>query len=66
MLTQIPLDTTERIKGRIEELVGPQRFKVWFKNSTQLTCAENYIKVGVPNLFIGGWIEDHFSDAISQ
>ena len=22
--------------------------------------------VGVPNLFIGGWIEDHFSDAIGQ
>lgn len=66
MLTQFSNDTTDRIKGRIEELVGPQKYKVWFKNSTQLTCAESLIKVGVPNLFIGGWIEDHFSDAITQ
>ncbi len=54
------------IRGRIEELVGSQRYKVWFRNSTQLTCADGFMKVGVPNLFIGGWIEDHFSDAISQ
>jgi chromosomal replication initiator protein len=65
VLTQIH-DSTHRIKSRIEEIVGSQRFKVWFKNSTQLTCADGFVKVGVPNLFIGGWIEDHFSDAISQ
>ena len=65
MLTQLH-ETTERIKSRIEQLVGPQRYKVWFKNSTQFTCADGLVKVGVPNLFIGGWLEDHFSDAISQ
>lgn len=65
MLTQTH-DTIERIKIRIEELVGAQRFKVWFRNSTQFTCGEGFVKVGVPNLFIGGWIEDHFSDAIGK
>jgi chromosomal replication initiator protein len=59
-------DTAERIKTRIEELVGAQRFKVWFKNSTQLSCGDGFVKVGVPNLFIGGWIEDHFTDAIAK
>lgn len=59
-------EPVEKIRTRIEELIGAQRYKVWFKNSTQLTCADGFMKVGVPNLFIGGWIEDHFSDAISQ
>ncbi len=59
-------EPVEKIRTRIEQLIGPQRFKVWFKNSTHLTCADGFMKVGVPNLFIGGWIEDHFSDAISQ
>ncbi len=59
-------DTAARIHARIEELIGPQRFKVWFHQSTQVTCADGFVKVGVPNLFIGGWIEDHFSETISQ
>lgn len=73
MTTQIdpssppPVEATEaRIRSRIAELMGPQRFNVWFKNSTQLTCTNGFLKVGVPNLFVGQWIEDHFSDAINQ
>ncbi|MCP4708278.1 MAG: ATP-binding protein, partial [Planctomycetes bacterium] len=38
----------------------------WFKNSTRLKIEDNYVKVGVPNLFIGGWIENHFSEEISS
>ncbi|HVP11305.1 MAG TPA: chromosomal replication initiator protein DnaA [Phycisphaerae bacterium] len=59
-------ETATRILSRIEELVGSQRYRIWFKNSTQITCADSFVKVGVPNLFVGGWIEDHFSDAVCQ
>lgn len=55
-----------RIRDRIAEIIGPQRYKVWFKNSTQLTFNDGFLKVGVPNLFIGGWIEDHFADVIAE
>lgn len=64
MTTQIE-DVETRIRERIEQLVGPRKFKIWFRNSTQFTCADGFIKVGVPNLFIGQWIEDHFSDVIA-
>lgn len=57
-------DTVARIQDRIAELVGPQRYKVWFKNSTQLTLADGYVKVGVPNLFVGSWIENHYAEVI--
>jgi chromosomal replication initiator protein len=47
-------------------MVGPQRYKVWFKNSTELTMTDEFLKVGVPNVFIGDWIENHFSETISS
>ena len=59
-------EVTDRIRQRIAELVGTQRYKVWFKNSTRLTCSSGFLKVGVPNHFIGGWIENHFADAIAS
>ncbi len=58
-------DTVMRIQDRIAEKVGPQRYKVWFKNSTHLTLADGFLKVGVPNLFVGSWIENHYADVIS-
>ncbi len=50
----------------LAEKVGPQKYGIWFKNSTRLTLAEGYLKIGVPNLFIASWIENHFSNEISQ
>jgi chromosomal replication initiator protein len=49
---------------RIAELVGPQRYKVWFKNAVEYHITDGYLKIGVPNMFIGSWIENHFSDVI--
>jgi len=46
--------------------VGPQKFRIWFKNSTKLTQTGGYLKVGVPNLFIASWIENHFLGEIEE
>lgn len=54
------------INEALSELVGPQKFRIWFKNSTNMTLADGYLKVGVPNLFIANWIENHFSKEISR
>ena len=54
------------ISKALAEKVGQQKFEIWFKNSTKLTLAGGYLKVGVPNLFIANWIENHFSNEISQ
>ena len=53
---------TEALAGK----VGQQKYRIWFKNSTKLTLAGGYLKVGVPNLFIANWIENHFLNEISQ
>ncbi|MHC4585155.1 MAG: DnaA ATPase domain-containing protein, partial [Planctomycetota bacterium] len=54
------------INEALSELVGPQKFRIWFKNSTNMTLADGYLKVGVPNLFIASWIENHFLKEISR
>jgi len=54
------------INEALAEKVGPQKFRIWFKNSTKLTLTAGYLKVGVPNLFISNWIENHFLNEISE
>jgi chromosomal replication initiator protein len=46
--------------------VGQQKFRIWFKNSTELAFSDGYLKVSVPNSFIASWIENHFSNEIGQ
>ncbi len=57
-------DEVAAINQAIAEKIGPQKHRIWFKNSTRLTIADGYLKVGVPNSFIGSWIENHFLDDI--
>lgn len=55
-------DIGEVLAGRI----GIQKYRIWFKNSTTFSFADGYVKVGVPNLFIASWIENHFCGDISR
>jgi chromosomal replication initiator protein len=54
------------INEALAQTVGPQKFRIWFKNSTRLTLGNGYLKVGVPNLFIASWLENHFLNEISR
>lgn len=65
-MTVCATDTVCLLENRVAEKVGPQRFKVWFKNATRFTLADGFLKVDVPNQFVGGWIESHFSETLRQ
>jgi len=54
------------INEALAEKVGPQKYRIWFRNSTKLMLTDGYLKVGVPNLFIASWIENHFLAQISD
>ena len=56
----------QAINEVLADKVGQQKYRIWFKNSTKLTLSGGYLKVGVPNLFIANWIENHFSSEILQ
>ncbi|MFC1675551.1 chromosomal replication initiator protein DnaA [Planctomycetota bacterium] len=59
-------DEISAVNQAVAEKIGSQKYKIWFKNSTQLEIADGYLKVGVPNLFIASWIENHFAGDIIQ
>ncbi len=59
-------DSVALIQSRIAEEVGPQRYKVWFKNATQFAMTDGHLKISAPNAFICGWIERHFTETIAE
>ncbi|MHC5060684.1 MAG: chromosomal replication initiator protein DnaA [Planctomycetota bacterium] len=58
-------DEISAINKLIAEKVGQQRYRVWFRNSTRLNLAGDYLRIGVPNHFIASWIENHFLEDIT-
>ena len=58
-------DETIAIDQAIAERIGPEKHRIWFRNSTRLALTDSYLKIGVPNHFIGSWIENHFLDDIA-
>jgi len=59
-------DAVPRIESLVADKLGPQRYNVWFKNATRLSFADHYLRVSVPNHFVGEWIERHFSAVIVE
>lgn len=53
-------DEISAINQFLAERIGQQKHRIWFRNSTRFTIADDYLKVGVPNPFVGSWIESHF------
>lgn len=45
--------------------VGPPEYRIQFNSPTTLTFAGGRPKVAASNLFIAGWIKDHFLNGIS-
>lgn len=59
-------DDIAAINEVLADKIGVQKHRVWFKNSTRFTIADDYLKIGVPNHFIGSWIENHFLGEIGE
>ncbi|MFC1762884.1 chromosomal replication initiator protein DnaA [Planctomycetota bacterium] len=64
MITDEHSDTqqskTDAISHALVELLGAQRYRIWFKESTQLTLSDDCLRIAVPNAFTANWIESHF------
>ncbi len=65
-MTTCALDPVSQLEAGIADKVGPQRFSVWFKNATQFSFTGDYLRVSVPNHFVGDWIERHFSEVVVE
>lgn len=55
-----------KLANAIAARVGPQRFHVWFDNSTRLDLRNDNLEISVPNDFIGEWIGQRFTGTIQE
>lgn len=55
-----------RLADAIAQRVGPQRFNVWFNNSTKLDLKQDGLEISVPNDFISEWIGTHYARPIQE
>lgn len=55
-----------RLATAIAQRVGPQRFHVWFNNSTRLDLKQDGLEIAVPNDFISEWIGKNFTRPIQE
>ena len=55
-----------RLADAIAEKVGPERFHVWFSNSTRIALRNDALEIACPNDFISEWIGRHFARPIAD
>ncbi len=55
-----------RLADCIAGKVGPERFHVWFNNSTRMEMRNDSLEIAVPNDFISEWIARNFTRPIQE
>ena len=44
----------------LQERIGPQKIRAWFRHGTRVALEDGHVKVSVPNPFVANWIETHY------
>ncbi|MCC6545028.1 MAG: chromosomal replication initiator protein DnaA [Nitrospirae bacterium] len=60
------MDIWELSLSEIENIITKQSFDNWFRNTRLHSLKEDFMEVGVPNIFLGNWLRDHFMDVIKN
>lgn len=63
--SRAPRAEINAIVEALAETIGTLEYRIRFKRPTTLTFADARLKLGASNLFIAGWIKDHFLNEIS-
>ncbi|NRA95396.1 MAG: hypothetical protein HRU14_04230 [Planctomycetes bacterium] len=59
-------DTWSRVRERLRSEIGDRFFDMWFERSRVLYLKRGVLAIGVPNLFIREWVEEHYGAILSQ
>ena len=59
-------ESVRTIEERIAQQLGQRRFKLWFKNTTRIHLTDEYVRIEVPNVYIGQFIERNFSQVVTE
>ena len=59
-------ETWDRVRERVRAEIGERFFAMWFERSRVLSLKRGVLAIGVPNLFIREWVEEHYGDILNQ
>ncbi len=60
---------SEKVSGilqSLQERVGPQKYRAWFRNGTTLRLNRGHLEVAVANPFVANWIESHYIAELTE
>lgn len=60
------MDIWEISLKEIENILTRQSFENWFRSTKLHSFHENTIEIGVPSVFLGNWLRNHFIDVIKE
>jgi chromosomal replication initiator protein len=66
MIDTVVRETWLRIRERLREEMGERLFSMWFERSSIISLKRGVLAIGVPNLFIREWVEEHYGDAVGR
>ena len=52
-------DAWTDICDNIAERIGQQRFSLWFRDTEPVKLEPGSVTIGVPNVFVREWLEQH-------
>jgi len=56
----------EKVLESLQDRLSEQRYNLWFKNTRPVALQETILTVGVPNLFVREWLEEHYLDDLER
>ena len=56
----------EEVLKNISDKIGPQRYKVWFADLTQVNLTDGTVTVIAPNSFVANWIRKHYANLLTD
>ncbi len=56
----------EQILADIRSKLNRQRFETWFRRLELLDFGESVLRIGVPNVFLRNWIQDHYLETLRE
>ena len=49
----------------LAQLIGPEKYRVWFGGAPNMVLADGCLEIAVPNTFTANWIQTHYLDRIT-
>ncbi len=66
MIDTVVRESWSKILDRLRQEIGERFFAMWFERSSLLELKRGTLAIGVPNLFIREWVEEHYGPVLGR